>query len=244
MNMRLRILPVWAVCLVLASVACCGAAGEIPDCVAAWSFDEGTGTTAADSGPNKKDGTLTGGPKWEEGKFGKALALDGQDDHVLVAKQWLNEWLGAKSASLSCWIKTKMAGNETFWQAPAILGVEEAGGGNDIFWGWIDNEGKIGIQAGDSEAAKSEKPVNDDKWHHLAFTRDVGSGEVKVYVDGKLSGKATSDTGEKTSAFNSLGRLENTGGDPVYYQGLLDELRIYTRVLTDAEVEKLAKGEK
>ncbi|MCY3019423.1 MAG: LamG domain-containing protein [Planctomycetota bacterium] len=217
-------------------------AGEIPDCVGAWSFDEGNGTAAADASSSKNDGTLTGAPKWVEGKSGKAVSLDGQKD-CIVLKQDLLKWLG-KTGSLSCWIKTKATGNETFWQAPAITGVEEAGGGNDIFWGWIDDSGKIGIQAGDAEGAKSSNPITDDKWHHVAFTRNMDSGEVKVYVDGKVAGTATSDTGEKTSSFNALGRRENTGGDATFLQGSLDEVRIYSRVLTDAEVEKLSKGEK
>lgn len=239
--MRAQLTAVAAVLLLAAMVLPAGA-GEIPDCVGAWSLDEGTAKAAADASASKNDGTLTGEPKWEEGKLGKAVSLDGTKDCIALKKE-LSPILG-KTASLSCWVKTKAAGNETFWQAPAIIGVEEAGGGNDIFWGWVDQDGKIGIQAGDAEGAKSSAAITDDKWHHVAFTRNMDSGEVKVYVDGKVAGTATSDTGEKTSAFDAFGRRENTGGDPTFFAGSLDEIRIYKRVLTDAEVATLAKGEK
>ena len=45
--------------------------------VGIWKFDEGKGNTAKDASENGNDGTLTNKPKWVDGKFGKALELDG-----------------------------------------------------------------------------------------------------------------------------------------------------------------------
>jgi MSHA biogenesis protein MshQ len=230
----------WVVLSVLV-LAASSANAAIPDCVGYWNFDEGQGEEAKDASATKNNGKLTGNPKWVDGKFGKALALNGTSACVVLTKE-LGQWLG-KSGSLSCWIKTKQQGNETFWQAPAITGVEEAGGGDDIFWGWINQDGKIGLQAGDSEAALSSTVITDDKWHHVVLTRKEDSGEAKVYVDGKCEGTATSDTGAKSNTFNALGRRENTGGDPAYLDGALDEVKVFSRVLTQAEVETLFKNE-
>ena len=60
---------------------------------------------------------------------------------------------------------------------------------------------------------------------------------MQVYVDGVLSGSATSETGVKTTPFRSIGRIEDTGGTPTYLAGSLDDLRLYNRVLTAAEIE-------
>ena len=47
-----------------------------------WRFDEGTGTTAADSSGNGNDGTFNGDPQWVVGYFGGALEFDGSDDYI------------------------------------------------------------------------------------------------------------------------------------------------------------------
>jgi MSHA biogenesis protein MshQ len=222
-------------------VAACSVQAAIPDCVGYWSFDEGQGNEVKDASPTKNNGKMVGNAKWVDGKFGKALAFDGSS--CVQMEKDLCQWLG-KTGSLSCWIQTKQQGNETFWQAPAITGIEEAGGGNDIFWGWINQDGKMGMQAGDAESALSSTVITDDKWHHIVLTRNADNGEVKVYVDGKAEGSATSDSGEKNCGeFKALARRENTGGDPAYFQGTLDEVKIYNRVLKEAEVQTLFKNE-
>jgi hypothetical protein len=208
------------------------------DCVGAWNFDEGQGETAKDASPSGNDGKLKGA-KWVDGKSGKAVEFGG-NAAVEFAKP-LNTWL-AKSASLAFWIKSKQQGNDTFWQAPAIAGVEHAGGGDDIFWGWVDGSGKLGLQAGDTAGPVSTTVVCDGNWHYVVLTRDMDSGNVKIYVDGKLEGEGTSDGGEKTNAFNALGRRENTGGDPAYFQGALDDVKVFGRVLTADEVTVLSGG--
>jgi len=143
------------------------------------------------------------------------------------------------TATLTAWIKTTQVGSAVTWQAPGLTGVEETGGGNDIFWGWIDNTGRIGLQASDTAGAKSTNPVNDGQWHHVAFSRDSVTGVVKVYVDGVLNSTATSATGVKTTPFASLGRIEDTGGTIDYFAGTMDDVRIYNRVLADAEVSTI-----
>ena len=55
-----------------------------PTLVGWWWFDDGVGTTAADSSGYKNNGTLTNGPMWVAGKFGKAMQFDGVDDYVTV----------------------------------------------------------------------------------------------------------------------------------------------------------------
>ena len=76
-------------------------------CVGMWLFDDGKGDTAKDSSPNGNDGTLTNGPIWVEGKFGKALSFDGADDYVIAPDSTiLNPY------TFSAWVKLDKYGSD------------------------------------------------------------------------------------------------------------------------------------
>lgn len=199
-----------------------------------WNFDEGSGLIAYDSSPTANHGTLLNGATWATGKIGSALSLDGVNGYAQVATN-LNQWLGG-TASLSAWIKTTQAGGAQPWVAPGITGVEAYGSDSDIFWGWIDSTGRIGIQPGNGASAKSTNPINDGQWHHIGLTRDAATGEIKVYVDGVPNGTAMSDIGNKTTPFYGIGRIEQAA----YFRGLIDDLRIYNFVLSASDVQVLA----
>jgi hypothetical protein len=205
--------------------------------VAYWAFDEGTGTTAHDSS-GSNDGTLTNGPTWTTGKIGAhALSFNGFDNYVRLSAD-LNQWLGG-TASLSVWIKTSQTGNSVWHMAPGITGIQHSGDPNDVFWGWIDDSGRINIQAGDTAGAGSSNPINDNQWHHIAMTRDQASGEVRMYVDGNLNDTETSGIGIKTTPFYGIGRIDDTGSTIDYFNGEIDEVRIYNRVLSASEIQNI-----
>jgi hypothetical protein len=221
-----------------------------------YHFDAGTGTTAIDSvGTN--NGTLTGTtkPTWVlPGKLGSsALAFSGNGANlqpvgsqsaVTLARD-LSPILGGTS-SLDVWIKTTQVGNNTHWQAPAITGVEQAGAGNDINWGTLNASGRIGIFVGDGAGVYSTNPINDGQWHNVAMTRNAVTGLIQLYIDGALNGSVTTDSGNKTSQFSVIGALSdvaNNGTTPTgdnFFNGQLDEVRIYNQVLSATDVQGLA----
>jgi MSHA biogenesis protein MshQ len=141
------------------------------------------------------------------------------------------------SSTMSVWMRTTQVGNNTSWQAPGITGVEHNGSGNDIFFGWIDATGRIGVTAGNGTAAKSNFVVNDNVWRHVTITRDHVSGLVEFYVNGVLNGTGVSETGAKTTYFDSFGIIGDTGGTPEDYNGYLDEVRIFSTVQTAARIK-------
>ena len=220
-----------------------------------YHFDEGSGTTTADSA-GTDNGTLTGTtkPQWvTPGKIGTAAlsfsgdGISGQTASESAVKLGadLSPILGSTS-TLDVWINTTQVGNNTHWQAPAITGVEEAGAGNDINWGTINASGQIGIYVGDAGGVYSTMPLNDGKWHNIAMTRDASTGIVQLYVDGVLNGSGTFDVGNKTSQFSLIGALSDVASDGVtrtgdnYFNGKLDEVRIYSQVLGATEIAGLA----
>jgi MSHA biogenesis protein MshQ len=211
-----------------------------------WKFDEGMTTMTADSSGRANTGTLSGGglPDWTPGgapipanPF--SLTFDGVDDYVAL-KDNLAPVLGG-TASLSCWIKTTQTGANNSFDAPGVTGVEQGGGSDDIFWGFIDAGGNIGLRPGSGRTVKSAAPINDNQWHHIVMTRDETSGHIQIFVDGKLA-KADDgmQTGKKSTAFAALGRITNSSKP--YFKGQLDDVRIWDRVLSPAEVTALFMG--
>jgi hypothetical protein len=191
-------------------------------------------------------GTLTGNATYSSASVptvgftdSHVLTLDGTGDYVSYGANDLNPILGTTS-SLSAWFKTSDTGPvpSSFWQAPAITGTE-AGGSADIFWGWLDNAGKLGLKAGDGVGVQSATAVNNGAWHHVVMTRDATTGREMIYIDGALSGVATGDTGPASYAFYSVGRSENSGD---YWLGELDDVRVFSREISGLEAYRLYTG--
>jgi hypothetical protein len=71
------------------------------------------------------------------------------------------------------------------------------------------------------------------------MTRDSATGTLQLYVDGTLAGMVTGDVGVKSTPFFSIGRLTNGG----FFRGIIDDFRVYNRVLGAAEVTQLYGGD-
>ena len=167
-----------------------------------WNFDEGADwhddaflslcqeTVAGDSvGQTDLSLQNMGSDAWVSGREFTCLEFDGINDYALAGSD-LAEVRG-KTSSLVFWVKTTQTGTSAGTESGGVTGVEEAGGINDIQWGWIDDSGKVTLSVGDSVVAHSGVAVNDGKWHHVAITRNTTTGTGEIYVDGKLSGSGT-----------------------------------------------------
>ena len=146
------------------------------------------------------------------------------------------------TATFDVWIKTTQTGSNNHFQAPAITGVEQNSGTNDINWGTLDATGHIGLYVGNSGGVYSTNPVNDGQWHNIAMTRDANTGLVQIFIDGILNASTTLATGNLTSSFFLIGALTDVATDGVtktganFFNGALDEIRIYNQVLGLSEI--------
>ena len=148
------------------------------------------------------------------------------------------------TASLSFWIRTNQVGNNTNWLAPGIIGVEQSGANDDIFWGWLDASGRIGLNAkGDNLQAKSTVAINDGSWKHIVLTRDTTSGSLNIYINGVLNASGTGGTGTIGTTFSRIGSIQDTGGTDTYFVGDLDEVKIYDTVLAPSDVNAVYTNE-
>jgi RNA polymerase sigma factor (sigma-70 family) len=211
------------------------------DLVGSYAFDEGTGTRVGDASHSGNHGTLVGGVTWTAGRKPgtKALTFDGKTGYVQFPQD-LNPWLGG-NATVAFWVNTTQLGDAEVWRTPAILGVNVTKTERqDILWGILDNRGRIGMD--DDAPVMSSRPINDGKWHHIAFTRDAAQGECKVYLDGSFDARAATVAGIKATPFRTVGRIENNAvGRPLFFQGSLSDLKFYRVVLKADEIRKLAE---
>lgn len=203
-----------------------------------WHLHEdpsGTSPQYRDGTSNARHGSALNSPTRTAGYIGDGAGLLSATDAIQINTD-LAPALGA-SSTFSCWMKTSQVGNNTTWLAPGLTGVEEAGGGNDIFFGWLDGAGNIGVQAGNGAAAKSAYVVNNNAWRHVTITRNSGTGQIIFYINGVQTASATSETGNKTTSFSLFGEIGDTGGSPVNYNGYMDEIRVINSVRTADQVK-------
>ena len=213
-----------------------------------WNFDEADGETAVDSSGNGNDAILEGnGVTWKPnaGKFGGAVKFDGSGDAVEDPNgvDYIN---GLTAITVSVWVKSA----ETYSDRGFIDGRDP--GGDDTvlsvrydaagFEAGGDNLVKAGITTtGGIQRLESSSNVQTLTWQHFALTWSSGN-ELALYIDGKLDTptfNSPETIGELISATKLvIGKGEKDIGRS--WNGFIDDVRIYNRVLDDEEIKDLA----
>ncbi len=196
-----------------------------------WHFDEGSGTTAYDRSGNGNNGTLYNSPAWVDGKFGKALSFDGSNDYVTtpiisntLTDFTMEAWVKASSVPSNRRIVMGSGWGYNDWYIGINLGSStDAPARKWLFW--VAGNSQIAYLAAPGEIVAGE-------WYYLVATYQGTTG--KFYINGDSIGKFTFTRGTDTNPFR-IGR-SNSGE---YFNGLVDEVRVYNRALTSAEVSDL-----
>jgi hypothetical protein len=199
-----------------------------------WRFDEGTGSSVEDSiGSN--NGTVGGGTSWGEGQVGTYSGdFDGVDS-VVVCSGVANM---TENYSATAWIKTTTSAEG------AIIGKNVLGDRSWVLMVTSGGKALAALQlAGGGVVGTlitSTSDVNTGDWIHVAFTR---AGDViKLYIDGVLEDSSSDSKAlfnDSTTGDFQIGRQEPSGTTR-YFNGLIDDVRIYNEPLTDEEVLYLA----
>ena len=190
-----------------------------------WHFEEGIGTTTADTSGNNNRGTLINSPVWTTGKVGSGLQFDGQNTYVSVNDS--NSLDVTTAISIEAWVKTAVITTDggTVVRRVVDKGVYALGASNQAFFR---------INSGFISKLWSSSDVN--IWHHLVGTYDSagGIGNMKLYQDGVLvaSSTYTGTINTNTSILN-IGRQSSTVGR---FNGVIDEVRLYNRAISASEV--------
>jgi uncharacterized repeat protein (TIGR03806 family) len=202
-------------------------------------FEEGTGTVTEDQSGNENPGTLVGmaASAWTAGIIGTALTFDGVKDYVRI-----NNHLGA-SFTISCWIKTTQIFQQVTptYEGTGIIWSDVGGSANDFILGGTRSAGgvnRLSFFVGSGNfTTTGTLPINSGQWTHVAATRNGTTGEVRLYVNGVLDGSATGGT----AVLNSNPEIHIGGNtlDNRYFNGAIDDVRFYSRVLSQAELASL-----
>jgi hypothetical protein len=198
-----------------------------------WKLDEKEGATAADSSGNGNDGTLVGNPQWrpQGGKIGGAIELSGKGDYVKIDNEsafditnqitiaaWVNitsipqEWTG---------IVTK---GDTAWRMSTDFA-------NSIF--------HFGLGTNNNDYMSGKTTVSSGQWHHVASVYD--GQKMSIYVDGKLDASQPRSGPIATNNFPvCIG--ENIENNKRFFNGLIDDVRVYNYAISENEIAALATG--
>jgi glucose/arabinose dehydrogenase len=196
--------------------------------VAAFGFDEGVGTTVSDASGLGNTGTISGATWTTAGRFGGALSFDGVDDWVTVADSASLDL--TTGVTLEAWVRPTTVNN---WRT--VIHKETGGGLAYLLYAANDVDLPVmyvTTNTGNDIPApgSSQLPVN--TWTHLAGTYDGST--IRLYVNGALVGSRAA-TGDIVTSASPL----RIGGNSVwgeFFQGQLDELRVYNRALSAAEI--------
>ncbi|TXH00473.1 MAG: LamG domain-containing protein [Candidatus Moraniibacteriota bacterium] len=196
-----------------------------------WQLDDGSGTSATDSSTNGNTGTLNNGPTWTTGQIGGAVDFDGSDDNISTSKTmanlgtvsaWVNTTATINSSASYYALYATASGNSFF------LSFNGFGGENRWDFSYRGNFGTTVRIVGPTYTSNTQQG-----WHHLTATWDVNSGAT-LYIDGQRA----SSTSTTTSSFNSMSFGMSTNS-LARWVGKLDEVRMYSRVLSADEVANL-----
>ena len=227
-------LSVW----ILLAGSASGAAGP----VLWWTFDEGTGSTAFDSSGNGRDGTLLNGATWSgAGRIGGAISIGGGNQFVGGASaDFMN---GLTEFTMAIWVRPTTI-NDFGFITTTITGLNDDETKTFIRLDVTGSEGgatnttkfNVNTTSGDAANEGSTNSVVVGEWHHYVLTWTSGQ-TFQLYVDGVpdvMTGFSNALTGTLTG--NTSVQVGRGGKFPGSFTGLADELRIYDRALTPAEV--------
>ena len=240
MCMRLY-LPILCVLMLLAISANVATAAE-PDPVGWWKFDDGAGAVALDSSGSGNHGTIFGDPQWIAGQLDGALQLDGTGDYVELP---IGPVIGAlEEATLMLWVN--WSGEGANWQRILDLG---SGTANYLYL--CPNNGStsamrvaITVNNGVWNEFDSSEGLLPLGWHHVTITVSSSAKRMELHLDGESVGSMANITntvnalGETTQ--NWIGRSQYDA-DP-YFNGAVDDLRIYNVVLSDRQIQTVMSG--
>ncbi|MDE1855242.1 MAG: LamG domain-containing protein [Candidatus Micrarchaeota archaeon] len=215
-----------------------------------WKFDEGSGSTAYDSSGNGNTGTLVNSPAWVPGKLGDALSFNGRNQYVSTNYYGVS---GGHARTFIAWVKVSGACYNPVCDI-LTYGSEESGA--RIEWS-IEGNG-VGLRAYESYIVYSAPNVSDGKWHQLAMVipQNAALVNILVYEDGQLldtvseSQFATSPIQTGSAKPVNIGRMyagANIVGNPApngaaYFNGSIDDLRIYNIALNASQISGLASS--
>jgi hypothetical protein len=185
------------------------------------------------------------------GKFGQAMSFDGVEEYLAIQHNGANGLPVANrpSFSISLWVN----GDGVAQQDKRVFSEGSTQQNNTLFNIGTDNNADAGLRTGSVDIlirndigtslvnhTKSEGTAFDGTWHHIAWVQD--NGYARIYIDGALDPiEFNVDQQPFNPEILSIGAIVRAG-TCCFYNGLVDEVAVWSRALSPEEVQSLANG--
>jgi hypothetical protein len=185
-----------------------------------------------DMSGNGLNGTIVGDPTFVQGltKYGKAIDLS--NDYVDCGNSPLFDI--TEAITVAAWVNIRSVPGE--WRCVISKG--------DAAWRISTNSSTQGLHFGFEDGTRGWQAANSttvlalNEWHHVCGTYDKTNG-ASIYIDGRVDGTNADKQGITLSTWNVyIGENAQQAGR--FWDGQIDEVRLYNRALTNAEVVFLA----
>jgi hypothetical protein len=199
-----------------------------PGLVASFGFNEGSGATVLDSSGKSNNGTIANATWTAAGKFGSALSFNGASSWVTVPDATSLDL--TNGLTLEAWVRPSTLSG---WRTALLK--ESAGGLSYALYAHNNTPNPaVTVQIGGGDrSAEGTSPLPLNTWTHLAATYD--GAQLRLYVNGVQAG-SRAQTGNIAVSAAPL----RVGGNAVwteFFAGLIDEVRVYNRALSPAEIQ-------
>jgi hypothetical protein len=219
------------------------AGGSLPpgkpglDGVDAYPFDENRGATAHDA-VGGHDATLVNGAGWTAGhntSSGSALALNGTGQFADTGASLLDT---TGNYSVAAWVKLNDAGDGTAGGAFQTVVSQDGESHSAFFLQYSGQDRRLAFSFVGTRALAPTAPTP-GQWYHLVGVRDAANGQIKLYVNGQLASAVDACLGDASSGHTAIGRGQYNGNPVDQLNGAIDQVHVYDRALTDADVASL-----
>jgi alpha-L-arabinofuranosidase len=212
-------------------------ASDLPAAAAHWTFDEGSGTLAADASGNTHTATLQDAAAWGTGKIGAhSLSLTAGGNATATGAALDT----SKAFSVAAWVNLGQLGG--YQTAVSIDGKVVSA----FYLGLRDDTGTFAFARlasdatqGAAVAAAASAPTT-GTWTHLVGVSDPSAGVTRLYVNGVLEGEADYTQGWAGTGDTAIGRALYGGGHVDQWHGLIDDVWMFPTALTSDQVATLA----
>ncbi len=204
-----------------------------------WKFDEDSGTEAADASVYAHTGTLKHmtDANWQKGVTGNALSFNGINNYVDVPG--FKGIAGGASRSCSAWIKTTASEG-------TIMSWGDSSPGKK--WMFMVHQNVLRVAVWGGGQIMGSTNIADGKWHYVAAVlEDDGASDVskiRLYVDTKpetISNVTPETINTAGNTIVRIGVIDSHYGN--YFNGLIDDVRIYDYALGRAELERICTSD-
>lgn len=182
----------------------------------------------------KNEGVVMGDPEVVKGKIAEALSFNGKADYLVIGPA-----TDGMDVSYSFWVKVA--------QLPGIPQVvlwdDNSRGGGDS-WFQLQTDGKIHTErAGDGfgimDSASAIKP---NEWMQVTFVADSKNDKKIIYLNAKQDAESAGKINSRTGTSHVVLAVGHDSGNfikPLYFEGAIDDVLIYNRVLSADEIKRI-----